>query len=234
MIENKAALNVYVFSGILFLFSVVFENEIIALIFKPMIIPSIFFYYYKAANRGLSLPFSMSLLMFFLGDMLFLISQEEFYDLAMLFFLGAYIFVNFFIFQDLLYLYKTKAFKKIDYSFLVIFGALILLIVTILELVETNSFFETVAFFLFGIELILMGVLSAVLYFNSRLLYNKMSLFLVLSVAMFITSDLFFILNKKFFNLPVFELINATAQFGSYYLYVRYFLERSRQIVRYD
>ncbi|MFD2891453.1 hypothetical protein ACFS5J_05425 [Flavobacterium chuncheonense] len=234
MIENKAALNVYLFSGILFLFSVVFESEMVALIFKPMIIPSIFFYYIKATRRGVSIPFSISLLLFFLGDMLFLISQNDFYELAMLFFLGAYIFVNFFIFQDLFYLYKTKAFKRIDYSFLIIFGALVLLVVTILELLETSSFFEGFAFLLFGLELVLMGVMSAILYFNSKLLYNKMSLFLVLSVAAFITSDLFFILDNKFYSLPVFELINASAQVGSYYLYVCYFLERSRQIVSYD
>ena len=86
MSKSKVALQLFIGAGFLFLISIFFDLEILELIAKPIIIPSISMFYLFEARRNYSLVFLTSLLFFFVGDMLYMLNVEE------LFFLGLLVF----------------------------------------------------------------------------------------------------------------------------------------------
>jgi uncharacterized membrane protein YhhN len=225
--SKNPAIYLYLTAGFLFLLTILLQSEEFMLVTKPIIIPSILFYYYLETKGRVNSVFVISLILFFIGDMLFLINFDDFYIIGLLIFLLPYLFVIHFLYQDIKEIIAKRKYKKIDYTFIIILLLLVNLLVTVLMNLESSSFIEEVFFLLFGIELVAMGVMAAMIYFHSSI---KRNFFLAITVATFIMSDLFFILNKNVQNLLVFELINGLAQTASYYFYVKYFLERKKQV----
>lgn len=227
--KNSATLYVYAFAGILFLLSIVLENEDIALIFKPIIIPTIFFYYYKEVNGNVNSLFSISLFLFFIGDMLYLISLDDFFELGLMIFLLPYCVVLYFNKRDLLLILKKKDNKRIDVTFLFVFVLLLGLLYQVLNSIDIHTKTEFFFYLLFGLELVLMGVMSSMCYYNSN---NRVNIFMLISVCLFIMSDLFFIMNKNIYSLMIFQFLNGLSQTLSYYFYVKYGVERTRLVSR--
>jgi hypothetical protein len=223
--SKNPAIYLYLTSGLLFLLAIFFRNEEFMLVTKPIIIPSILFYYYLETKGRVNSVFVLSLVLFFIGDMLFLINFDDFYIIGLFIFLLPYLFVIHFLYKDIQEIIEARKNKKIDYTFIIILLILVNLLVTVLINLEATSFVEELFFLLFGIELVAMGVMAALIYFHSS---TKRNFFLAITIATFIMSDLFFILNKNVQNLLVFELINGLAQTASYYFYVKYFLERKK------
>jgi hypothetical protein len=48
----------------------------------------------------------------------------------------------------------------------------------------------------------------------------------MITVSLFILSDIFFILNKNVCSLLVFKITNIVSQIASYYFYARYLIEK--------
>lgn len=96
---------------------------------------------------------------------------------------------------------------------------------SVLNYLEISSKLEYFTYFAFGLQLVSMGVLTSIAYYNQA---DKKNFFLILTVASFIMSDLFFILNKKIEAMWLLNFINVTCQTASYYFYVKYFLERTK------
>jgi hypothetical protein len=224
--SKNPAIYLYLISGLLFLLAILFQNEEFLLVTKPIIIPSILYYYYIETKGRINNFFVLSLILFFIGDMLFLINFDDFYIIGLIIFLLPYLFVIHFLYQDIKEIIAKRKNRKIDFTFIIILLILVNLLVTVLNALEDESLVEEVFFLLFGIELVAMGVMSAVIYFHSSI---KRNFYLAITVVAFILSDLFFILNKNVQNLLVFELINGLAQTASYFFYVKYFLERNKK-----
>ncbi|BCY29507.1 lysoplasmalogenase family protein [Flavobacterium okayamense] len=224
MNKSKVALQFFLVAGLLFLISIFFNLEFLELISKPAIIPSIVMYYFFEIKRKYNLAFLASLFLFFLGDMLYMLKIEELYYIGLLVFSVPYLFVIYFVIKDIL-LIKRNGGKQNDFTFLVILVILSILLSTVLSYLEIKSTLEFIIFLFLGLQLVTMGVLTSVVYYNEA---NKQSFFLILAVPTFIMSDLFFILNKNLHELMIFKIINGLTQTVSYMFYVKYFLERTK------
>jgi hypothetical protein len=225
--SKNPAIYLYLISGLLFLLAILFQNEEFLLVTKPIIIPSILYYYYIETKVRINIFFILSLILFFIRDMLFLINFDDFYIIGLIIFLLPYLFVIHFLYQDIKEIIAKRKNRKIDFTFIIILLILVNLLVKVLNALEDKSLVEEVFFILFGIELLAMGVMAAMIYFHSSI---KRNFYLAITVVAFILSDLFFILNNNLQNLLVFELINGLAQTASYFFYVKYFLERNQNI----
>lgn len=224
MNKSKVALLFFFVAGLLFLISIFFNLEQLELISKPAIIPSTVMYYFFETKRKYNLAFLTSLILFFVGDMLYMLKIEEMYYLGLLVFSIPYLFIIYFVIKDLL-LIKTNGGKQNDFTFLVILIILSVLLCTVLSYLEIKSTLEFIIFLFLGLQLVTMGVLTSIVYYNEA---NKQGFFLILAVATFIMSDLFFILNKNLHELMIFKIINGLTQTVSYMFYVKYFLERTK------
>ena len=224
MSKSKVALQLFIGAGFLFLISIFFDLEILELIAKPIIIPSISMFYLFEVRRNYSLVFLTSLLFFFIGDMLYMLNVEELFFLGLLVFSFPYLFVIYFVVKDIIYI-KRNGGKQNDFTFLVILIILSVLLCSVLSFLEINSIIEFIIYLFLGLQLVTMGVLTSIVYYNET---NKQNFFLILAVSTFIMSDLFFILNKNIHELMVFKIINGFTQTISYMFYVKYFLERTK------
>lgn len=227
MISKNPSVILFSIAGILYFFSVFTGNEYLGLLSKPMIIPSVFIYYLFVSKFKVNILFIISLFAFFVGDMLYLVNLEDYYMLGLVIYLSPYLIVLFFLSQDTFNLIKRKKVNKSDLSFLIILFFLIYLMFSILNILEIKSKEEFIYFLLFGIELVLMGVFATLLFVSEN---SKVNFFLIITVSLFILSDIFFILNKNLFPLMIFKLGNVISQIISYYFYTRYFVERQKLI----
>lgn len=224
MDKAKVALIFYFSASFLYLIAVFFDWEILELISKPAIIPSIMMWYFFKIRRKFNVLFLISLLFFFLGDMLYMLDVEGLYSLGLFFFSIPYLFVIYFTVEDLKEITKNNK-KTGDYSFVVILIILSGLLYTVLSFLEIKTQIEFATYMFMGVQLVLMGVLASLVYYN---LPNRQSFFLALAVSAFIMSDLFFILNKNLHELLIFKMINTFTQSISYLFYVKFFIERNK------
>lgn len=227
MSKKNPSVILYAIAGILYFLSVLIDSEYLTLLAKPILIPSMLVFYYLESKGKINNMFLLSLISFFVGDMLYLINLDEYFTLGLFVFLVPYFVISFFLIQDIFKLIKRKKINKLNLSFLIILFFLIYLVISILSVLETNSDVEFVYFFVFGIELVLMGILVALIFINEN---SKVNFFIVLSVSLFIISDISFILNKNLFPLLIFKLVNVSSQTFSYYFYTRYFVERQKSL----
>jgi len=225
MAKNNPSIILFSIAGILYFISVMLGNEYLALFAKPILIPSIFVYYFIESRGKINSYFVMSLVAFFIGDMLYLINLDDYYLLGLVIYLSPYLIVLGFLIQDIYNFLKRKILKKSDMSFIIILFFLVYLMISLLNVLDTQSDEEFVYFLLFGIELVLMGVFTTLLYVNEN---SKVNFFLIIAVSLFIISDIFFILNKNLFPLLIFKLANVSSQIISYYFYTRYFIEKQK------
>lgn len=229
MTKKNPSVILFSIAGILCFISVLMDNEDIVLLAKPVLIPSMFVYYYIEQKGKLDYLFVFSLSAFFIGDLLYLINPVDYYILGLFVFLLPYLIVLFFLTQDIINLIKRKKINKLNLSFLIILFFLVYLMVSILNVLDAESNVEFFYFFLFGIELVLMGVIAALLFVNEN---SRVNYLLIITVSLFIISDVFFILNKNLFPLLIFKLANMSAQIFSFYFYTRYFVERQKQLTQ--
>lgn len=229
MPKVNASLILYAISGILYIVSASIGSESLTLITKPIIIPSIVFYYFTQIRRRSDDLFVLSLILFFLGDILYLINVEEYYFFGLFLFLIPYLIFIYFIYKDFRLLLQVKEIKKIDASLIIVVLTMIYLNYSILNLIEYDSKKEFIYILFFSLELFIMTILAGIVFSYST--YRK-NAYLAFTVVSFVLSDVFFMLDKQF-DLVVFKVVNTLAQTISYYFYVMYFLERSSLRRRY-
>lgn len=229
MPKLNASLGLYILAGVLYIISSCLDNEWITLVTKPIIIPSIVFYYFTQIRRKSDDLFVLSLVLFFFGDILYLINIEDYYFFGLFLFLIPYLIIIYFIYKDFRLLLQVRPIKKIDISLVIVLLTMLYLTYSLLTLIEFSSNKEFVYILLFSIELFLMTLLTALVFLYSS--YRK-NTYLAFTIVSFILSDVFFMLDKQF-NLVVFKLVNTLTQTISYYFYVMYFLERTSLRRRY-
>ena len=118
--SKNPAIYLYLISGLLFLLAILFQNEEFLLVTKPIIIPSILYYYYIETKVRINIFFILSLILFFIRDMLFLINFDDFYIIGLIIFLLPYLFVIHFLYQDIKEIIAKRKNRKIDFTFIII------------------------------------------------------------------------------------------------------------------
>lgn len=225
MIKVNSALILYFTAFALYVIAVFIGSDNLELFSKPIIIPSIYYYYYISVRGRIDYLFSFSVLSFFIGEILHLISKEEFYISGLIFLLLPYFIVLFFLFQDLLYYLKRKKIVLNTFSFYIIVMLLTYLFFNVLMMMFEENSFDFFIYAMFGITLLLMGILTFVMQINYT---NRTILFSGLMVACFIVSDLFFVFYKKIPDLIALKMINISTQELSFYCYISYFIYRTK------
>ena len=148
MLKVNSALILYFTAFILYVFAVIIGSDNLELFSKPIIIPSIYYFYYISVRGKIDYLFSFSVLSFFIGEILHLISREEFNVSGLIFLLIPYFIILFFIFQDLIYYLKKKKINLNTFSFYIIVMLLLYLFFNVLMMmIEENSF----EFFIYSI-----------------------------------------------------------------------------------
>ena len=225
MLKVNSALILYFIAFILYVIAVLIGSDNLELFSKPIIIPSIYYFYYISVRGKIDYLFSLSVLSFFIGEILHLISREEFNVSGLVFLLIPYFIVLYFIFQDLIYYLKKKKINLNTFSFYVIVMLLVYLIFNALMMMIEEKSFEFFIYFLYGILLLLMGILAFVMLINYN---NRTILYTGFMVGCFILSDLFFVFHKKLPDLIALKMINVITQELSFFCYISYFIYRTK------
>jgi hypothetical protein len=218
--ESKIPISLFVFSSIVYIVSKFLDIELIGLLVKPIIIPSIFFYYLNSKKGKINILFSLIFVLFFIGDMIIMLYTQEFMNLVLIPFMASYIILLKFIFEDFSLMIKNK--YNFLYSILV-FMLLCLILYYILELPVDKVINNHFLFLLYGLLLIVLVTVSSYIYLSSQN-FNTLNL-LLMSISMLI-SDLLYCIDKFIFSFFIIDSLNLLAQFASYYFMVVYFNSR--------
>lgn len=225
MIKINSALLFYLVAFILYSCSVFLQSENLELFSRPIIIPSIYYFYYISVKGKVSFLFSTAMLSFFIGEILFLISHFDFVIQKLIFFLLPYFIVIYFFSQDFLYYLKKKKYGVNSLSFHIILLLLFYLLYNVLSFINEPSKLEFSIYISYGILLIIMSIMAFLIQFNFN---NKTILYMSLVVVSFIVSDVFFIFSENMKDVLILKLVNVIFQQASYFLFVAYFINRSR------
>ena len=225
MLKVNSALILYFIAFIFYIIAVLIGSDNLELFSKPIIIPSIYYFYYISVRGKIDYLFSLSVLSFFIGEILHLISREEFNVSGLVFLLIPYFIVLYFIFQDLIYYLKKKKINLNTFSFYVIVMLLVYLIFNALMMMIEEKSFEFFIYFLYGILLLLMGILAFVMLINYN---NRTILYTGFMVGCFLISDLFFVFSKNIPDLLALKMINVATQELSFFCYISYFVYRTK------
>lgn len=225
MVKVNSALILYFIAFIFYIIAVLIGSDNLELFSKPIIIPSIYYYYYISVRGKINYLFSFSILSFFIGEILHLISREDFNISGLIFLLIPYFIILHFIIQDLVYYLKKQKIKLNTFSFYIILMLLVYLFFNVLMMMIEESNFDFFIYALYGITLLLMGILAFVILINYT---NRTILYTGFMVACFIVSDLFFVFYKKIPDLLALKMINVTTQELSFFCYISYFIYRTK------
>ncbi|MDP5002176.1 MAG: hypothetical protein NWQ14_02500 [Flavobacterium sp.] len=225
MVKVNSALFLYFAAILLYVVAVLIGSDNLELFSKPIIIPSIYYFYYTSVKGKISYLFTFSVLSYFTGEILFLLNQDDFLLSSLVFFGIPYIIITFFLAQDFLFYLKIKKYDVNNISFYIILMLLFYLLYNVLSFINETSQIEFSIYIIYGILLLVMGLLSFLIQFNFN---NKAISFMVLMVVFFIISDLFYIFSKSTKDVMALKLINVVSQQLSYYLYVGYFVYRTK------
>jgi hypothetical protein len=225
MVKVNSALILYFTAFVLYVIAVLLGSDNLELFSKPIIIPTIYYYYYISVRGRIDYLFSFSVLSFFIGEILHLISREDFNILGLIFLLIPYFIILYFIIQDLFYYLKKKKINLNTFSFYIVVMLLVYLFFNVLMMMFEESSFDFFIYSLYGITLLLMGILTFVMQINYT---NRTILYAGMMVACFIVSDLFFVFYKKFPDLIALRMINVIAQELSFFCFICYFIYRTK------
>ena len=225
MVKVNSALILYFIAFIFYIIAVLIGSDNLELFSKPIIIPSIYYFYYISVRGKIDYLFSLSVLSFFIGEILHLISREEFNVSGLVFLLIPYFIVLYFIFQDLIYYLKKKKINLNTFSFYIIVMLLVYLLFNALMMMIEEKSFEFFIYFLYGILLLLMGILAFVMLINY---INRTILYTGFMVGCFLISDLFFVFSKNIPDLLALKMINVATQELSFFFYISYFVYRTK------
>ncbi|TDR26005.1 hypothetical protein [Flavobacterium cheniae] len=225
MVKVNSALILYFTAFVIYIIAVLIDSDNLELFSKPIIIPSIYYYYYISVRGKVNYLFSFSILSFFIGEILHLISRVDFNISGLIFLLIPYFIILHFIIQDLIYYLKKQKIKLNTFSFYIILMLLVYLFFNVLMMMIEESSFDFFIYALYGIMLLLMGVLAFVMQINYT---NRTILYTGIMVACFIVSDLFFVFYKKLPDLIALKMINVVTQELSFFCYISYFIYRTK------
>lgn len=226
MDKLKPALILYFTASLVYMLSILFQwDSVITFLFKPMITPAIFFYYWQESDGKVKLFPSLVIWLFFIGDMLILIEYDNLLIPLMLLNLIAYLILGFYVTKDLLRIRNPEisSYTLLIISIVVTF--LLILLYAALTLVFNASDSNYGLLTLYGITLVLLGI-EAVTYYVLK--NNTAGFFLLITVLCLVICDLFYVLYNYYSQFEVFIYINVFCQAISFYFLVKYFLYREQ------
>lgn len=223
--KKKYILYSFAAVSLLYILSSVFSVREIELLTKPLFLPILLYYYLRKTNSKSEIHTIICFIAFYIGEMLVLKDPEGFYLISLLFFFIPYLVLLYYVTNDLLLTIKDNALSKFAFFFSLFLLFLILLFVSVILTINTDDIIEKIILYLYGLSLILFGIMTVILYVFKN---SKTNFFLLMMVIAFIISDMYFIFMKKIDYNWVFKIVNLVAQIFSYYFFVNYSILRAK------
>lgn len=224
----KPAIGLYFISSILVLIAVVFNLNELEQIAKPIVIPSIFFFYLQHRYKRVNWWFSIAILACFVGDMILLIDPEfEILWIILCFFISYAILIKFGI-DDLVP--QKLTFSNIGIGVLSVFF-LLFVILSIIDLIEPETTERYIMFLFYGFSLLVLTVISLFNFFSDA---SKAALYFSIMALSIVISDVFYSFYHFIETIEMFNYINIFFQLATYYCMVSYFLVRIEKPTKFN
>jgi hypothetical protein len=210
---------------ILYFFSALLQLDSLEVLVKPLFLPVLLYFYIKKAKDKYQIRVIVSFIFYYIGEMLVLKDEKNYYIISICFFLIPYLILLYYVVRDLIPLLKSKGYYKINVLVVFVLLFLVFLYVSIMSILETESLFEKILLDTYGFVLLLLGFFAIALYL---LKHSVSDLFLVMTVIAFILSDMFYIFIVKVEYNWVFKSVNLISQLLSYYFFVTFSLIKAK------
>ncbi len=225
--SNKLTLvQIYFLIAIVYVIASLWQIENLKLLSEPALLPIIYFYYLEEIKVKPSQFVLFSVCLFFIGDMLSLVSEEDYYIQSLFFLLIPYMLLLNKLVKDFIKLVKQYKWYILNFSVLVTIVLLFYLFFSVVNLLTIRDVVEQYIIYVFGLTLVFLAIISTLLFmFND----SKSNVYMMLAVITFVVSNLFFIFNKKIDTNVIFLFLNTIAQVASYFFYMKYFILKSEK-----
>ena len=221
MKASTPALVLYILSSLLYFISVIKGFDYLTLVVKPIIIPSIFFYYWQERHGNINFWFAMVLFSFFVSGILNLFDDEKFFFYVIIFNLFAYCILLSFVIKNIFEL-KFHFPDKINLSYIVLMFLFFSSLLYISLFLMFDLKFELYSIIIiYGISSVLLGSLSTMLYIQQQ---SQTNFLLMMTSFAFIVSNLFYVMYHYYYDFIFFRGISELSYILSFYVLVHYFL----------
>lgn len=226
MKDSRPSLILYIVAGIGVILGKIFDHEIVMLIFKPMVVPAIYYYYLQTKTRDTNVLFSINVWLFFISDMVLLIYGQD----VILFVMGC----NLISYLILIKIAASDNVKAKLNLFNIIFITILLFLLGFILFTILNLKIEYIIdyyffYLIYGIVLIILVAISAFNYLSNS---TASFLHLCLMSLSILVSDLFYAINRFIIEVPILDHCNTFIQFLSYFFMVKYFNSRRSEALK--
>lgn len=226
MEKTNPSLILYLVSAVVFIISVVFNNDSLGLITKSVVIPSIFLYYLQESRNNRSWTCMLCMFFFFVGDAIALISFENYYIGLLAVYVAAYLVFIMHLYKIFI---KLNFYKLSKYQFLsVVIGLFLLMFIyfnTLDVIIDLDVEFEYLIIFAATL-LLCMGIIGLINYLINT---SKCNYYLLIAVFTIILSDIFYILKQHYPEINLLSISSNVVQTASHFFFIKYFIIYDRQ-----
>lgn len=223
MKPSQIALNIFFLMCVLSIIANFLGNEILLMLTKPIVVPSLFFYYFFKVSK---VDFWLCFLLFFsfIGDSIGLLNFDDEIN---------YILYPFFVANLILIIVCIKYFEKFKFNFfnmlsiILVFCFLVYLWLSVVDLFDSYDFSVRNKVEIYGVSLFLLAFLAS---YNLIWKVNTANINMVICAACLLVSDVFYATYNFQNQLIVLNNIHFIAQILSYYFIVQFFLNKNNLI----
>ena len=213
---RKFPLIAFIIFSLIDFFGIYFEKQWMIYLAKPMLMTTLFGYYYLNKKSD-NLFFVLGLLFSLFGDLFLLGSGELYFILGLIFFLIAHVFYIIMVFKILLEI-KLKDFMIAGIPYLLLFLILINVLYDGLGSMK-------IPVIIYAMTISFLGVVSLLLFLQSR---TKTTLLLLFGVLVFITSDTILSLNLFYEKQSFYPILIMTTYVMAQFLICRFVLNLNK------
>lgn len=217
MRDSRPSLILFVAAATMAVVARITESDVLNLIFKPIVVPAIFYYYLQTKRTKTNFFFSIALWLFFIADMIMVIFTDYNIVHIMVCVLIGNVIILRFALDDMTGDVSWYT-GMILATVLALLGYLLVTILNLPEKSIDNHFFIYLSY-----GIVLMLIVAAAI-FNYLSESTQAFMHLLTAALCMLLSDIFYAINLFMFqkNLPILDNINLIAQFMSYFFLVRY------------
>ena len=213
---RKLPLIAFIIFSLIDFFGIYLEKQWMIYLAKPMLMTTLFGYYYLNKKSD-NLFFVLGLLFSLFGDLFLLGSGELYFILGLIFFLIAHVFYIIMVFKILLEI-RLKDFMIAGIPYLLLFLILINVLYDGLGSMK-------IPVIIYAMTISFLGVVSLLLFLQSR---TKTSLLLLFGVLIFITSDTILALNLFYEKQSFYPILIMTTYVMAQFLICKFVLNLNK------
>ncbi len=197
------------------------------MIIKPIIVPSILFYYLEKKKGKTNFWYVLILLMFFASGVLNLFEDELAFVYVIIINALAYVTLSVFTIKHIISL-ELKIFNRFNLFYILFTVLFLLCLVYVIFFIVFDKNFQLYGFvILYSFALFLLTFSNTLL---SSLNYNQANSYLMITIFCYLICDIFYALYYYYLDLLFFRYVSIFCNVISFYFLVHYFLSDKKQV----